>query len=544
MDDDIQRALRDAALEEAARYGSAKPKSVLGKLLGDNPALRPRARELGALVGAVVAEVNALPPDAVAAQAPGQRAPREQPDDGELPPLETDGPVVLRFAPGPSGPLHLGHSRAVALNAAYRELHDGKLILRLEDTNPQAVDPAAYAMIPEDLAWLGVEPDEAVIQSDRMELYYADARELVARGAAYVCDCPAAEWRGLKNDGRPCPHRALATVRQVAACEALFDGGDSGGGIVVVKTDIDHPNPALRDFVALRPVAATHPRQGDRYRLWPSYNFAVAVDDYRLGVTHVLRGKDHLNNTFRQQRVYRHLGWREPRFIHYGLVAIPDAQLKTSTVRAGLASGEYEGWDDCRLATLRALRRRGYCPEALRQFWVAAGVKEVDITFSWVNLDAANRALVDPEARRLFCVPDPVEFTFDAPAAVEKRAPWHPDRPAWGHRCETVAPGATLALPRDDAETLGDGATLRLKNLCTVTRRGDTLLWAGAEPVRGVPVVQWVAAHRPLALHYPDGTVQHGVVEPAATECDDEVVQFERVGFARLEGGRAFFLHR
>ncbi|HIM33457.1 MAG TPA: glutamate--tRNA ligase, partial [Candidatus Poseidoniales archaeon] len=198
---EAEEALRAAALQEAARHGAAQPKSVLGKVLGTHAELRSQARELGAVAERVVAEVNALTPTEVAAQAPAPPKPRQVTDSGHrgLPPLEADGAVVLRFAPGPSGPLHLGHSRAVALNHAYRELHDGKLILRLEDTNPAVVDPAAYDLIAADMEWLGATPDETVVQSDRLEIYYGDARELLSRGAAYVCHCDAEEWRELKR---------------------------------------------------------------------------------------------------------------------------------------------------------------------------------------------------------------------------------------------------------------------------------------------------------------------------------------------------------
>ena len=262
---EAEEALRAAALQEAARHGSAQPKSVLGKVLGAHAGLRPQARELGAVVARIVTEVNALSPAEVAAQAPAPE-PRKATGSGRrgLPPLETDGPVVLRFAPGPSGPLHLGHSRAVALNSAYRGLHNGKLILRLEDTNPAAVDPVAYDLITADMEWLGATPDETVVQSDRLEIYYGDARALLSRDAAYVCHCDAEKWRELKRHSTACPCRGGKPAAQLVAFEALLSGGD---GIIVVKTDLEDRNPALRDFVAMRVVETPHPRQGDTWRL-------------------------------------------------------------------------------------------------------------------------------------------------------------------------------------------------------------------------------------------------------------------------------------
>ena len=310
----------------------------------------------------------------------------------ELPPLVNNEEVVLRFAPGPSGPLHLGHTRALALNNYYKKRYNGKLILRLEDTNPNAIDTDAYGMIQEDLKWLGIESDEVIIQSERVDIYYEDIRKILSEGGAYVTKSDAEEWRELKNQKKAHPDRNRKPEVQIEEFESLLAGDN---GIVVIKTDLEDPNPALRDFVAFRIVDNPHPLQKSKYRLWPLYNFAVAIDDYRLGITHVLRGKDHLNNTEKQKWIYKYMGWKEPEFIHYGLVSIPKTNLKTSKIRQSILDGEYTGWDDCRIATIKALARRGYSSETFSKYWEASGVKEVDIKFSWQNFDAMNKDLID-----------------------------------------------------------------------------------------------------------------------------------------------------
>ena len=237
----------------------------------------------------------------------------------------------------------------MALNNYYRDRYGGKLILRLEDTNPNAIDPEAYEMIQSDMEWLDINPDEVIIQSDRVETYYDDMRKIISNGGAYVTNSDAEHWRELKNRNEAHPDRNRAPTVQLNEFEELLSGGE---GIVVIKTDLDDPNPALRDFVAFRVVESPHPRQKDKYRLWPLYNYAVAIDDYRLGITHVLRGKDHLNNTLKQKWIYKYMGWDEPEYIHYGLVSIPDTNLKTSSIRESISSKEFSGWDDCRLATI------------------------------------------------------------------------------------------------------------------------------------------------------------------------------------------------
>ena len=491
------------ALAEAAQYGEARAKSVIGKAMAKFPELRASAKEVMPLIDEVVAKANQMDPKDLEPFLPEKRAKPKDEVAKELPTLQNSDKVVLRFAPGPSGPLHLGHTRALALNNYYRNRYGGKLILRLEDTNPNAIDPDAYDMIQSDMGWLGINPDEVVVQSDRIETYYDDMRAIISQGGAYVTNSDAEHWRELKNRSEAHPDRNRDSDVQLGEFESLLVGGE---GIVVIKTDLEDSNPALRDFVAFRVVESPHPRQKDKYRLWPLYNYAVAIDDYRLGVTHVLRGKDHLNNTLKQKWIYK-----------------------------------YMGWDDCRLATLKALARRGYQPETFLKYWENAGIKEVDIKFSWQNFNAVNKDLVDPVSRRLFFVPDPVEFKIETESSLVKEAPWHPGNLKLGMREEKVKSGDTVYLP---GEEIQKATELRLKNLCNVMIEDKSLKFSGLDHKQGNPIIQWCCRHCKIELFYPDGNSVKGVVEDNISDLDGQVVQFERVGFVRLEGNKAFFLHR
>ncbi len=535
---ELRQKLLELAMSEAAQYGQAKPKSVLGKAMGKFPELRKAAREVTSLIDDVVSEANAMGPEALKSFLPEQSPKNRKAGAKELPPLENNNKVVLRFAPGPSGPLHLGHTRALVLNNYYRKRYGGKLILRLEDTNPNAIDSEAYEMIQSDMEWLGINPDEIVTQSDRIETYYDDMRKIISSGGAYVTNSDAEYWRELKNRSEAHPDRNRDSNIQLTEFEALLSGGE---GIVVIKTDLDNPNPALRDFVAFRVVDSPHPRQKDKYRLWPLYNYAVAIDDYRLGITHVLRGKDHLNNTFKQKWIYKHMGWDEPEYIHYGLVSIPDTNLKTSNIRDSISNKEFSGWDDCRLATIKSLARRGYQSKTFTKYWENAGIKEVDIKFSWQNFNAMNKDFVDPVSRRLFFVPNPVAFKIQTDNPLFKDAPWHPDNLDLGVRVEEINPGASIYLPKDEIQ---DNTEIRLKNLCNVNVDGDSLSFSGFDFKRGTSIFQWCSKHCPIELYYPDGKSVKGIVEDNISDLDGQIVQFERVGFVRLEGKKAFFLHR
>ena len=294
---DVRSKLLELAKIEAAQYGEAKAKSVIGKAMGKYPEFRTQAKELMVIINDVIDEANSIDTKDLKSYIPKKKK-QEKLQTKELPPLNKSEKVVLRFAPGPSGPLHLGHTRALALNNYYKKRYNGKLILRLEDTNPNAIDSEAYNLIQEDLSWLGIEADEVIIQSERVDIYYEDIRKIISEGGAYVTKSDAEEWRELKRQKKAHPDRDRKPEVQIKEFESLLSGEN---GIVVIKTNLEDPNPALRDFVALRVVDVPHPLQKTKYRLWPLYNFAVAIDDYRLGITHVLRGKDHLNNTEKQK---------------------------------------------------------------------------------------------------------------------------------------------------------------------------------------------------------------------------------------------------
>ena len=495
------------------------------------------------------ARLAALAPELLEVQETGPR------DRYALPPLPDAGSgVVMRFAPNPSGPLHLGHARAAALNDAYVRQYGGRYILRIEDTDPKRVDPEAYATVPEDIAWLGCAITETVYQSDRLDLYYDHARRLIARGGAYVCTCENERFRELRQAKKACPCRAREVEDDLARFEGMLAGAYAEGGASLrVRTDLEAPDPALRDFPAFRILTSTlHPRVDAS--VYPLMNFSVAVDDHLLGCTHVIRGKDHIANTRRQRFIYDWFGWTPPHFRHYGRMGIEGVVLSTSEMRAGIASGQYTGWDDIRLGTLRALARRGIAPEAVKRAMLAIGAGDTDIQFSWENLFAENRAIVDPVADRLWFVPDPVAVAVSGALPREARPLRHPGMPARGTR--TLAFDRSVVVPGDE---LGDDLSmLRLKDLFNVdvsavegrflfAYAGDDLAEARAAHA---PIIQWLPPGEtlPCTLRRPEGDLT-GVCEPAVRDAVGRVVQFERVGFVRIDsvgpdGVVAYLTHR
>ncbi|WP_201013699.1 glutamate--tRNA ligase [Candidatus Methanomethylophilus sp. 1R26] len=504
MSEPIEDTIRKLALQNAVNFkGKANPKAIAGKILGSHPELRGDVAGLNETIGGIVADVNAMAPEAQRKEleetAPEMLVKEKKVRTYELPDLENaeKGKTVMRIAPGPSGPLHIGHTRVSVLNDEYTKRYGGKLILRFEDTNPEKIDPDAYDTIPEDLDWLGVRIDRSYIQSDRFELYYKVTKQLIEQGHAYVCTCDAEKWRSLKEQKTACPCRDLPVNEQLERYDKLMEGAPGfEDAIAVVKTDIAHPNPAIRDFVALRAVDTPHPRTGDKYRLYPMMNLSVAVDDHEMGMTHVIRGKDHLNNTLRQKYIFDYFGWKQPEYIHYGLVHIPDTVLKTSLIKESIRKGEYTGWDDVRTGTVRALARRGIRPEAIRRYWVESGIKSVDINFSWDGLYSMNRDIIDPISSRYFFVRDPVRYDIEGAQEIKGKAPLLPDDPSKGFREYDLKSPFTVFITEKDSAEFSKDKKIRLKDLCNLDY-STPAKFAGNDVsgVRGgkMKAVQWVS---------------------------------------------------
>ena len=554
---DIQLVIRKYALQNAVQFeGKATVGSVLGKVMAENPELRPKAKEVTVLAKKVVDDINHMSPEdqrkALESESPELLVKESRVREMGLPDLKNvQGEVRMRMAPNPSGPLHIGHSRMGILNDEYVKRYGGICYDRFEDTDPARIDPDGYRTIPEDFAWLGVRIDKTVIQSDRFEIYYDIVKKLLEMGKAYVCTCKPDDWRELKNRKLPCPHREQPLSEQMARWNRMFDGSyKPEEASVMVKTDLEHPNPAIRDFVGLRIDDTPHPRTGKKYRVYPLMNLAVAVDDHLFDLTHVLRGKDHLNNTYRQMYVYDYFGWKKPEYIHYGRVSIEDSQLSTSKVAKGIREGQYSGWDDPQLGTLRALKRRGLRPEALRRYWVETGIKEVDIEFSWKTLYSFNRELIDGEADRYFFVIDPEKIKIEGAPKLVGRAPLHPEHPERGIRELIVGPDSEVYVEARDLSS--EPKRLRLKDLCNIERSGEGWRYAGNDLAvlkEGVQIVHWVPTESiATEVLMTDGTTKQGLAEKGIVNAKGKVVQLERFAYARVEETspfvRCIFTHK
>ena len=299
----------------------------------------------------------------------------------ELP--NTKKGVFMRFAPSASGPLHVGHAIVAALSIAYVKKYGGKFYLRIEDTNPENIDPESYNLLKKEGEWLSGGISKTIIQSDRIQIYYKYIQKLLNKEKAYVCECTQENFKNLAQGKKECPCRNLDLKTQKERWKRMLAGKyEEGEAVLRFKSDMGHKNPAMRDFPLARINKTPHPRQGTKYFVWPLMNLSVAVDDIELKMTHIIRGKDHRDNSERQKLIFEALGKKFPWTAFIGRIHFKDLEFSTTKFKEGIKKGIYSGWDDSKLPTLLSIKKKGYKPETFLRFAEHVGITEVDKTMN------------------------------------------------------------------------------------------------------------------------------------------------------------------
>lgn len=530
------------ALQNAVFYkGKANPAAVLGKILAGQPELRDKIAALRQQIDDSVSYVNSMPGNkqrSLLKKISPKMLTRPEHQQSGLPgiPGARPGSFVTRFAPSPTGPLNIGQLlRGAMLPYMYAKMYKGKYILRIEDTDPRKIERKYYGMIMEDLMASGLRWDKMVKESDNILVYYKHARQLISAGKAYVCTCDAERFRQMKLRKQACKCRRISRPEHVKRWSAMLRGSyREGEAVVRLRASMSDPNPVMRDPPLLRIIEAPHPLIGKRHRVWPLYNFACAIEDHNLGITHVFRGKEHEHNTAIQDRLYKALGWKRPNVVNFGMVYLPGTKIHTRDMREWVEQGKVSSWDDPALPTVRALLRRGFQPAALERFAITTGITKTDIRVGWENLEGINRKLIDSLANRYMAVIDPVRITIKkAPVTRFALEDLHPDFPARGKKKMPVDLNR-VHISRDDWKRL-HGKVIRLKGLGNV-KLAERSEYKGNEIVAKMPKIQWVSEPSvSVELLTPQGPltglgeVNLRKLKPGA------LVQLERVGFGRID---------
>lgn len=320
----------------------------------------------------------------------------------------SDYTVCTRFPPEPNGYLHIGHVRAISINFGIKEKYNGRCNLRMDDTNPAKEDMSYVEAIKRDIAWLGYEWDRLTFGSDYYEQTYNYAVELIKKGLAYVCDLSPEqirEYRGtLTQPGKNSPYRERSVEENLQLFEKMKNGEFPDGACVLrAKIDMSSPNMNMRDPVIYRICRMEHYRTGDKWIIYPMYDFAHPIQDALEGVTHSLCSFEFEDHRPLYNWVIEHVSVPgRPQQIEFARMNITRTVMSKRYLKRLVESGVVSGWDDPRMPTIAGLRRRGYTPGALRDFCARTGVaKSVSMIDSALLEHCVREDLNEKSLRRM-----------------------------------------------------------------------------------------------------------------------------------------------
>jgi len=566
----IQKTARIYALQNAVQFnGKANPKAVIGKVIAVIQKEGFSPKEIIPIVNIVTSEVNKLSlndqRNELEQIAPELLIKEKKERDFSLPDLPNaeKGKVITRFPPEPNGYLHIGHAKAAIVDFEYARLYDGKFILRFDDTNPENAHLEFYDAQKDDLSWLGIKWDEEYNTSDNIEKHYKLAEQLIKQEHAYVCTCDSSYIKECRFNGKECDCRCIDTGESLDLWKEMISSSIDGA-ILRLKGDMTCDNTAMRDPTLFRIIEKEHPLQGDKYRVWPTYDFTGAVEDSLSGVTHPFRTKEYELRDECYFKLLDLLGIRKPHLMEFARLSIEGMPVSKRKIKPLIDNGKVLGYDDIRLPTLRGLKKRGILPQAIKRFVLEQGISKVESSVSFGILEAANRRIIDPITKRYFFVSNPIKLTVEDAPHKEKKIDFHPSNENLGNR--SISTSKTFFVEKLDMKKLEVGDIFRLKDLYNVKvikkNKGIIGKYAGDELISDSLKIQWTTdnfvnmkVYVPHLLFTGDKfnnnslEIIDGFAEEAVSKIKtDEIVQFERFGFVKIENVDnkiiGFFTHK
>ena len=563
-EEDVSAVVEKAALLNATKHnGKAEVGAVIGRVLAEVPRLRSKADLVSKESALSVKRINSMSLEeqekALGEKFPGLEEPKEREGRVGLPPLPNavKGKTAFRLPPEPSGFMTIGHAMAWTINYLYKEMYDGELWLRFEDTNPRKVQLKYYDSFRRGTEWLGIRWDHEKNISDDMEVIYKHGRMLLEQGYAYACSCDEAKVKRLRFEGVACGHRGNSTETNLKVWDELLAKKHREGTYVIrFKGDMQSPNYSLRDTNIFRIIESPHPLTGTKYTLWPTYDLANAVEDEICNITHVLRSSEFRNEL--QQLIRDALKFRPLEVIQFSRFNFKGAPVSKRLLRPLVEKKLVSGWGDPRMPTVEGLRRRGIIPQTIREFTLLVGYTKTEHEYDWSMLLSLNRKLLDPISKRIFFVPDPVLLTVeDAPKRVAT-IPFHPQSEMGSRSVDTAG---EFFVSAGDLRSVKEGSVFRLMDLYNVLLVSNgpkaSGKYAGDEVIGNLRKFQWVTpAHVETSVTVPDVLFLEGDIynkdslkevsgfaeESVSSLKVGDIVQFPRFGFARLDSPGEFIL--
>ncbi|KAH9909518.1 glutamyl-tRNA synthetase [Xylariomycetidae sp. FL2044] len=382
---------------------------------------------------------------------------------------DVDKGVVTRFLPEPSGYLHIGHAKAALLSDYFaHQAYNGKLRLRLDDTNPSKEKEEFQDAIVEDLALMGIKPDVLTYTSDYFDHLYETCLTLIKGGNAYADDTDVETMRDERGKGIASKRRDRTVEENLAIFDAMKNGTEEGlKNCIRAKISVDNRNKAMRDPVIYRcNPNDPHHRTGTKWKMYPTYDLACPVVDSLEGVTHALRSTEYTDRNPQFQWFLDTLKLRQVYMWDFSRMNFVKTFLSKRKLAKLVDTGKVWGWDDPRMPTIRGVRRRGMTIPALREFILKQGPSRNIVTMDWASFWAGNKKEIDPVAPRHTAVlkKDHTKVAItgeEAPAeARSEDKPLHPKNPAVGTK--KVAFSKEVIIDQEDAKSFKDGEEITL----------------------------------------------------------------------------------
>jgi len=366
--------------------------------------------------------------------------------------------IVTRFPPEPNGYLHIGHAKSILLNYGLAKKYGGKFNLRFDDTNPTKEKTEFVESIKADVKWVGGDfEDRLFFASDYFDQMYEGAVKLIKKGKAYVCDLTAEEIRAYRGDfenpGKNSPYRDRSVEENLALFEAMKNGEfEDGTKVLRAKIDMASPNINMRDPVIYRVARMTHHNTGDKWCIYPMYDFAHPIEDAIEGVTHSICTLEFEDHRPLYDWVVRELEYpNPPQQIEFAKMYLTNVITGKRYIKRLVENGTVDGWDDPRLVSIAALRRRGFTPESLQLFMELCGVSKANSSVDYAMLEYCIREDLKLKKNRVMAVLDPVKLIIDNYPEDQMEyldAPNNLENEALGER--KLPFGRELYIDRDD----------------------------------------------------------------------------------------------
>lgn len=550
---ELEKHIRVAALENAIKFnGKPSQGAVIGKLFSIDQDLKRQMKEISPLISEIISETEKLSLEEQKRRLieldpefdEREKSKKEERKKAarELPPLKDaeEGKVVTRMPPGPSKYPHIGHAISFGINYLYAREYNGKCILRFDDTNPEVEKQEFVDANMEDITeYLGFKPDSIVYASDSMDRIYNYIDELIHGGNIYACSCPPENIAESRKNMKACEHRTQS-IDETKRIWKEMKNGKSNGFALRLKIDMTHKNAVMRDPVIARVITTPHYRQKDKYKVWPTYDFESPIIDGINGITHVLRSNEFDSRIELHHYISKLLGFPEIPYKHYGRVNITGSLTQGRVIREKIDNGEFIGWDDPRLVTLKALRRRGITREAIINIVKMAGLSKQATNIDFSVIAAENRKILDASAKRFFFIEEPKEIDVKNAPNQEITLKSHPDSDKRERKFKT---DGKFMIEKKDYDDMEEGKLSRLMDCFNIIKKRDGSIEFYSEELKdykkkGKSIMHWLPKEGNInaEIVMPDGTRKKGLAEHNTKKLEKgAVIQFERFGFCILD---------